>query len=239
MRAAAIGLALAVAVTPLGVAAQGRGGAHGGAGARPGAGAPRAAAPRAGAPHSQSAPPGGFNLNRDIGAPANRPVVHRPPVVSRPPVVNRAPVVSRPPVANRPPVNGNGRRNVVANPARRGQRAWEWNRGVAWAPAPTYWGGGFWGPFALGAAAAAIGTAGFGSFTDPSTNSLLTSYQVAPGSPGAALLENYQLTQTPCGPPGLVVIFGPDNSVICAAPSNLVGPGEYDLDSSNLTLVSQ
>jgi hypothetical protein len=36
-----------------------------------------------------------------------------------------------------------------------------------------------------------------------------------------------------------VVIFGPDNSVICAAPNDIVGPGEYDLDSSTLTLVSQ
>jgi hypothetical protein len=239
MRAAAIGLALAVALAPLGAAAQGRGGSHGGAGARPGVGASRAAAPRAGAPRGPSAPAGGFNLSRDIGAPANRPLVNHPPVVNQPPVVNRVPVVSRP-IANRPPVNGNGRRNVVVtNPARRGQRAWEWNHGVAWASAPTYWGGGFWGPFALGAAAAALGAAAFGTFTDPSNNALLTSYQVAPGSPGAALLENYQLTQTPCGPPDLVVIFGPDNSVICAAPNNLVGPGEYDLDSSNLTLVSQ
>jgi hypothetical protein len=42
----------------------------------------------------------------------------------------------------------------------------------------------------------------------------------------------------PCGPPDLVVIFGPDNSVICAEPNNLVSPGEYQLDPSDLTIVS-
>jgi len=47
------------------------------------------------------------------------------------------------------------------------------------------------------------------------------------------------LTQTPCGPPNLVVILGPDNSVICAYPNNLVAPGEYSLDPSTLTIVSQ
>jgi hypothetical protein len=110
---------------------------------------------------------------------------------------------------------------------------------VTWAPATSYWGGGFWGPFAIGVATAVLGVAAFGTYLDPATNAYFPSYQVAPGSPGAILLENYQLTQTPCGPPGLVVIFGPDNSVICAVPNGLVGPGEYAIDPSNLTLVSQ
>ena len=110
---------------------------------------------------------------------------------------------------------------------------------MSWAPAPSYWGGGFWGPFAFGVAAAVLGVAAYGTYLDPTSNVYFPSYQVAPGSPGVTLLENYQLTQTPCGPPGLVVIFGPDNSVICAAPNDLVGPGAYDLDPSNLTLVSQ
>jgi hypothetical protein len=51
------------------------------------------------------------------------------------------------------------------------------------------------------------------------------------------MLANYQLTQTPCGPPNLVVIFGP--TVICAYPNNLVAPGEYTLDPSSLTIASQ
>jgi hypothetical protein len=206
------------------------GGAPGGAHSGSGTGAPA----RSAGPQAPARPIGGFNLDRDInapvnrgGAPANRPIV--PPNSGN----------SRPPIAHAPPANGNRGRTVVVNPVRRGQRAWEWNRGVSWAPAPAYWGGGFWGPFALGVAAAALGADAYGSFADPATNSIFPSYQVTPGSPGAALLENYQLTQTPCGPPGLVVIFGPDNSVICAAPNDLVGPGEYDLDSSNLTLVSQ
>lgn len=98
---------------------------------------------------------------------------------------------------------------------------------------------GFWGPFALGLAAAAVGAIAYGSFIDPANNEVIPSYQVAPDSAGATLLSNYQLMQTPCGPPNLVAIFGPDNTVICAQPNGLVGPGEYDVDSSNLSLVSQ
>jgi hypothetical protein len=155
-----------------------------------------------------------------------------------------------PPTGNgyHPPSGNNDTRPaphvVLNNPAFHGRPAWNWNRGVMWQPAPRYWGGGFWGPFAFGLAAAAIGAALYGTFLDPATNEYVTSYQVAEGSPGATLLENYQLTQTPCGPPNLVVIFGPDenggdDSVICAYPNNLVGPGEYDVDPSTLTLVSQ
>jgi hypothetical protein len=253
MRTRGLGLVLIVAlVAPLGASAQGRGG-----GARGGGGRPPAANPRAVAPQAPSRQSGGFNLERDISPPASRPAAPvnpgranppatiarppangRPPGNTRPPVVSRPPVVARPPIANRPPGNAGGGHSVT-NPIRRGQRPWDWNRGVTWAPAPAYWGGGFWGPFSLGVAAAALGAAAFGTYTDPASNVYYPSYQVAPGSPGATMLENYQLAQTPCGPPGLVVIFGPDNSVICAAPNDLVGPGEYDLDSSNLTLVSQ
>jgi hypothetical protein len=53
------------------------------------------------------------------------------------------------------------------------------------------------------------------------------------------LLQNYQLQQVPCGPPDLVVIYGPDNSVICAAPNTIVAPGYYNLDPTTLTIVSQ
>jgi hypothetical protein len=52
-------------------------------------------------------------------------------------------------------------------------------------------------------------------------------------------LENYGLEQTECGPPNLVVIWGPDNSVICAYPNDLVGPGNYELDPETLTIVSK
>jgi hypothetical protein len=35
------------------------------------------------------------------------------------------------------------------------------------------------------------------------------------------------------------VIYGPNNSVICAYPNNLVAAGNYSVDSQTLTLVSQ
>lgn len=120
---------------------------------------------------------------------------------------------------------------VVANPVYHG--AYGWNGGVAWYPAPTYWGGGFWGAMAIGATSAAV----YGAIV--ANNQSVTSYQVQPESPGAKLLASYQLSQTPCGPPGLVVVYGPNNSVICAFPNGLVSAGNYSVDSSTLTIVSQ
>jgi hypothetical protein len=123
---------------------------------------------------------------------------------------------------------------VVTNPVYHGYPTWGWNGGVAWYPAPYYWGGGFWGAFAIGATSAAI----YGSIV-AANNVTYTSYQVAQESPGAKLLSSYHLTQTPCGPPNLVVIYGPNNSVICAFPNNLVSAGNYSVNSQTLTLVSQ
>jgi hypothetical protein len=48
---------------------------------------------------------------------------------------------------------------------------------------------GFWGPFALGLAAAAVGAIAYGSFIDPANNEVIPSYQVAPDSAGATLLS--------------------------------------------------
>lgn len=96
---------------------------------------------------------------------------------------------------------------------------WGWNGGVAWIGFNGYWGNGFWGPLAYGLGAAA--------------------YVVADGSPGAQLLEAYGLTQTPCGLPNLVEIYGPDGSEICAFPNDLVAPGVYYVDYETLTLYSQ
>jgi len=112
---------------------------------------------------------------------------------------------------------------------------WGWNGGVVWRPAPYYWGGGFWGGFAIAAATSAII---YGAILNQQTQQMDTSYQVLPGSPGAQLLQNYQLTQTTCEQPDLVVIYGPQNSVICAYPNELVGPGTYSVDPSGLTLSS-
>ncbi|MBV8282245.1 MAG: hypothetical protein JO347_09315 [Candidatus Eremiobacteraeota bacterium] len=129
--------------------------------------------------------------------------------------------------------NINVNRTVVANPVYGGS-AWGWNHGTVWYPAGSYWGGGFWGAMAIGVTSAAV----FGAIVN-SSGQTVTSYQVQANSPGATLLTNYGLTQTQCGPPNLVVIYGPDNSVICAYPNQRVSAGSYTLDTSTLSLVSQ
>ena len=88
-----------------------------------------------------------------------------------------------------------------------------------WVGYDGYWGNGFWGPLAYGLSAA--------------------SCVVATGSPGASLLQAYDLRQTPCGPPDLVEIYGPDGSEICAYPNALVAPGAYSVDPDTLTLYSE
>jgi hypothetical protein len=122
----------------------------------------------------------------------------------------------------------------VTNPVYGHYPAWGWNSGVAWYPAPYYYGGGFWGAMAIGVTSAAV----YGSIV-AANNVTVTSYQIQPDSPGAKLLESYKLTQTPCGPAGLVVIYGPNNSVICAVPNQLVSAGNYSVNSSSLTIVSE
>ncbi len=121
---------------------------------------------------------------------------------------------------------------VVSNPVYVGYPVWGWNAGYPWYPVPTYWGGGFWGPYGYGAGFA------FGYYV-AENNQKQESYQVQPDSAGAKLLSSYQLTQTPCGPPNLVVIFGPNNSVICAKPNDKVAAGNYSVDPSTLSIVSQ
>lgn len=103
---------------------------------------------------------------------------------------------------------------------------------MIWYPAYGYWGGGFWGPWGYGA----YGTY-YGEYTYTESQEPVKSYEIAPDSPGAKVLANYGLTQTQCGPSGLVVVLGPENSVICAQPNATVGAGEYQLDATNLTLV--
>ncbi|MGB6984764.1 MAG: hypothetical protein WBD74_02175 [Candidatus Aquilonibacter sp.] len=109
--------------------------------------------------------------------------------------------------------------------ARRDVNPWYWNRGIAWAPSPAYWGGGFWGAFGINLA-----------FNEPAPANY--DYQVAPSSPGSQLLANYGLTQTDCNQPNLVDIIGPDGSEICAYPNDEVGPGQYNVDPSTLSLIS-
>jgi hypothetical protein len=101
---------------------------------------------------------------------------------------------------------------------------WGWNAGRVWVAEPRFWGGGFWGAFALNVELGAPAPA---------------YYQVQAGYPGAQLLANYGLQQTDCNQPNLVDIYGPDGSQICAFPNDEVGPGAYSVDPATLTLVSQ
>jgi hypothetical protein len=123
----------------------------------------------------------------------------------------------------------------MSTPYYHGYSAWGWNAGVAWYPSPIYYGGAFWGAFAVGAVTSA---AIYGSVV-AANNVTLTSYAVEPQSPGAKLLQSYQLTQTQCGVPNLVVIYGPNSSVICARPNQLIAAGNYSVDPTTLTIVSE
>lgn len=91
------------------------------------------------------------------------------------------------------------------------------------------------GPRSIGGLAAALT---FGSIIDNQNQVFYWSYQITADSPGAELLQNYGLAQTQCGPPNLVVIWGPNNSVICAYPNNLVASGNYELDPTTLAIAS-
>jgi hypothetical protein len=214
-----IALLLLAALPSVAFAQRDRGG-RGGGGAR----APQPVARPAPAPVSRPQPQSGFNFNRDIAP--------QPQVRQQQPQV-RQQQAGRP--ARVPQPIARGFHGVVVHNPHGGGEAWYWNRGVSWAPAPIYWGGGFWGPWAFADLSAAIL---FGSIVD-ANNNVYQSYQVEPNSPGAQVLADYGLQQTPCGPPNLVVIWGPDNSVICAFQNAMVAPGNYQIDPSTLTLVSQ
>jgi hypothetical protein len=210
-----------------------------------------AAAPRpVAAPPARpvAAPPSGFNLQRDI-APRSAPAVQRAaPAVQRAAPAGRTGAV-RPGGSGAPanyarpsftanttggPFHDRFKGPVIRNGHVPGG-SYGWNHGVAWRPAPIYWGGGFWGPFAIASLGAEVA---YGAFIDDQDQLQYPSYGVVADTPGAELLQDYGLQQTPCGPPNLVVIWGPDNSVVCAFPNDTVGPGDYDVDPDTLTLVS-
>jgi hypothetical protein len=173
-----------------------------------------------------------------------RPITLQPIVRQQPGTQPQPPGrTGNPPVANfpHPPfANGNGVPNNRRSygPVLRNSRApngtWGWNHHVAWNPAPVYWGGGFWGPYAI---ASLTGDVLFGSIVDYQDQLIYPSYQVEPESPGEQFLQDYGLQQTQCGPPDLVVIWGPNNSVICAFPDGSVAPGNYEVDPETFTLV--
>lgn len=235
-------------VLPCAALAQRGGRPPGGGGVRPSAPMSRPAPPPAAArpapvtrtvaPAPAPRPPapsgGGFNFQRDLGP---RPAAPAPSAQRVTQPIARGPGFARAPFTpgGAGPNHGGFHGRPIANP-HPWNGSWGWNRGVAWTPVHTYWGGGFWGGFALAALGAAVL---FGAIDDQQAQLEYPSYQVLPDSPGALLLQNYGLQQTPCGPPGLVVIWGPDNSVICAFPNQNVGPGNYGIDFSTLTLISQ
>jgi len=203
---------------------------------RPAAPPPR---PAQAPPPRPVAPPvqhqGGFSFPNDVGHP---PPVQKPVALPVPPTSGGHSTVNyRQPAYNGSggggPYRGHFNGPPIGNPHHWG--GWGWNHGVIWYPSPIYWGGGFWGPFALASLSAALL---YGSIIDYQDQMIYPSYVVGPVSPGAQLLANYGLQQTECGPPNLVVIWGPGNSVICAYPNNLVGPGNYQLDPETLTIVS-
>jgi hypothetical protein len=259
-RVSPIALAIALAAIPICAAAQRHGGGGGGAHSAP---APMSRPAPAPAPARPAAPPAGsFDFHHDIApqpAPA-RPLAAQPaparPVAAQPAPARPAPArpAAAPARAQRAPAGGGARvayhRAPVTSSATGGALRghftghpiennhwhgnWAWNHGAPWNPAPIYWGGGFWGDFAL----ASIGAFGvYGAIDDSQDGYVYDSYQVQPDTPGADLLADYDLQQVPCGPPGLVDIWGPDGSVICANPSGDVGPGDYEVDPETFTLV--
>jgi|GEM_PF-884358 len=123
------------------------------------------------------------------------------------------------------------RNNVVINNPR-GWNSWGWHGGSPWYPSNNYWGGGFWGPFAVGTVTGLVTGAAINAANQPKY------VVVQSGTPGYTLLSNYGLTQTQCGN-NVVIINGPSNSVICAFPNATIPVGTYNIDESTLTLIPQ
>ena len=236
-RVAALGMALVFAMP---IAADARGG-RGGGGMRGGGGRMSMPSRPATMPSRPSMPSGGFGngFNGDFSnrAPVNpggprpsNPIANpgRPGDIGGPGGPGGAGGPGRP--GNRPP----GSRPPIQPPVPP-QPGYGWNGGVAWYPAPLYYGGGFWGPYAWGFTTAIV----LGSVEDEETKEDVKSYQVAPDSPGAKVLEAYKLTQVECKAENTVIIFGPENSVVCAAPNEIVSAGKYDLSVDDLTIYSR
>ena len=132
---------------------------------------------------------------------------------------------------NRNTVNVN-RNNVVVNP--RGWGSWGWNNGRPWSPNYNYWGGGFWGSFAAGAAVTGLTAAAINASNDDSPEYIV----IQEGSPGNTLFSSYGLVQVQCVEGGnLVFIYGPQDSLICATPNSSVVAGFYDVNPTDMTLI--
>ncbi|WP_157768373.1 hypothetical protein [Parathermosynechococcus lividus] len=120
--------------------------------------------------------------------------------------------------------------NAIVNPRwNPGLGNWWWNGSRPWYPNRVYWGGGFWGGIVAGAVAGSVAA----EQSEPT---------VVVTSPGGQLLSSYSLMQVPCNSANtsnLVVIRGPEGSVICAQPTAMVPSGVYIVDPETLSLVPQ
>ena len=132
--------------------------------------------------------------------------------------------------------NINVNRNVFVNP--RGYSSWGWHGGSPWYPNNTFWGGGFWGPFAVGTVVGGLTGALITSAAQNNNNRGDTYIIVKQGTPGYNLLDSYGLRQTRCTD-DVIVIYGPENSVICATPTSRIPAGTYDTDTETLTLIAR
>jgi len=130
--------------------------------------------------------------------------------------------------------NVNVNRNVVVNP--RGYNSWGWHGGSPWYPNRTYWGGGFWGPFAAGAVVGGITGSLVTAAANQNNNTVIVVQQ---GTPGYNLLDSYGLKQTSRCDETVVIIYGPENSIICATPNTIVRAGRYDIDAEKLILIER
>jgi len=266
MRYVAIVLALTIAALQVCSIADARRGGGGRGGGGRGGGGMRGGSMSRGSMPSRGASNGGFNLGSDFqrgSGPMQRPGVAQRPAggnLGNGNLGNGKFATVQPPIANRPgnggnrpgnggnrPGNGGDRPSrpgnggdrpgkgggSIPNPIQPGGCCYYWNGGAAWYPAPYYWGGGFWGPYAFGVTAVL-----YGEIEDEENDVTYNSYEVQPNTHGASFLTAYQLTQVACGPPGLVVVYGPEQSVVCANPNQYVGEGSYQLDTATLSLVS-
>jgi hypothetical protein len=124
--------------------------------------------------------------------------------------------------------------NAIVNPRwNPSLGTWWWNNNRPWYPNRVYWGGGFWGNMASAAVTGAVAGSVAAEQSEPT---------VVVTSPGGQLLSSYSLMQVPCNSANtsnLVVIRGPEGSVICAQPTATVPSGVYIVDPETLSLVPQ
>ena len=127
-----------------------------------------------------------------------------------------------------------GDRNIVVNPRYNGRGSWGWYGGRPWYGDYNYWGGGFWGGFAVGAFTTAVTGAIINSSNDNDTNYVV----IEKDTPGYTLFSSYNLVQVQCNTSeDLVFIYGPQDTLMCATPNTYVSSGYYDVDQENLVLV--